>query len=65
MWLCGKKSLWGPALGAVSCIPWIAIAVQSNTPTMIGFELVMLGLELRMLWLWSAERNPPVTGDTH
>lgn len=58
MWLCGRKSLWGPALGALSCLPWIAMAVQCHTPTMIGFEVIMLGLELRMLWLWWDERQP-------
>lgn len=57
MWLYGKQGPWGPLVGALSCAPWIAMAVQSRTPSMVAFEVVMLGLEMRLLWIWTKKKS--------
>lgn len=48
-------------MGVLACIPWIAIAVQTGTPSMIGFEIIMLILELRMWWLWFDAAQPSLS----
>lgn len=52
MWYCGKKSLAGPAFGVLSSILWVALAYGLQAPLMVAFEVAMLGLEARVLWLW-------------
>lgn len=56
MWYTAKKSLWGPAWGVLSCFPWCLMAFQSGVLSMIGFELVMAALEVRLLVTWIRDR---------
>lgn len=51
-WLCGRKSLWGPAISVIDTVPWGIIALLTHTPVVFCFDLLMGGLALRTLVLW-------------
>lgn len=53
MWLQGHRSRWAPWVNMGSSIPWIIMGVQAHLPSMVVFELLLLGLALRQLWLWN------------
>lgn len=52
IWLTGRKSLWGPILGAVGFLPWSFLAYSSHLYGMIAFNAVLTGLHIRNIILW-------------
>jgi len=54
--LAGRKSLWSPAIGAMSLVPWTAACWLLEAYPMMIMNVVITGLHIRTFILWRRDK---------
>lgn len=49
MWLMARNPKWGLIVAALDTIPWVVVGWTSQTYSLIVFDLVLLGVQVRAI----------------
>ena len=56
LWLMGNKSIWGPIVGLVACIPWTIFTFVTKQWGLIPGNIAVAIVNARNLYLWTKNK---------
>ena len=56
LWLMGNKSIWGPIVGLLACIPWAIFSWMTGEWGLMPGTIVVGLVHARNLYLWRKDQ---------